>query len=341
MFNPYQIKLQDDDKLIYAPADNEDIIQRASRFEVGDCVQCKCGEQWARGSVVGHNYEEPKGVFHPYKIQLQDDKRLVYAPADNDLVIKKLPRFEVGTRVQCHVAPQHWCKGKVVGHNYEETPGVLRPYTIRLQDGRLIYAPADDDACIQSVALAVGERVRIEGIRHSGLFGTIVGYASAGRVTVALEHGSGKELNLFAEELQPAEEESLPVSNHPTNHNLGNDISEQPLIVSMHVMADDEFIDTVILEESEKCGCIIGAFDSEDRGLPLEQRALIKDMLTQWRLVLNVAKVSSVWQPSSRSVTDMQDITDLTDDWSKDCSMHQQCACRSGDSRRKPVQARR
>lgn len=165
VFHPYQIELKDDGMLIYSWADNDSCIQKAARFEVGDHVWCKCGGQWKSGRVVSHNCQQPDGVFRPYQIELKDGL-LIYAWADDDACIQKADRFEIGTRVQCFVATGvdtgQWCKGSVVAHKYEDSPGVFYPYQVKLHDGRLIYSPTDDDKCIQQLvahAPRVGSRL--------------------------------------------------------------------------------------------------------------------------------------------------------------------------------------
>lgn len=64
------------------------------RFELGDRVECRIGEDaitgWAAGSVLQLMYREsnwPPGVFAPYQIQL-DDGRQIFAPHDIDQVIR-------------------------------------------------------------------------------------------------------------------------------------------------------------------------------------------------------------------------------------------------------------
>ena len=65
----------------------------APRFPVGAAVECNLGEgEWARGKVVkqywrGGNqpWESPA---HPYQIRLLDGGELIYAPADDDELIR-------------------------------------------------------------------------------------------------------------------------------------------------------------------------------------------------------------------------------------------------------------
>jgi hypothetical protein len=96
VFYPYQIKLHND-QMIYAPEDNDFCIQKLDRvrFEIGAHVECNIGSadspEWAPGCVVAHYYEEPVGLLHPYQIKLLDGQ-LIYAPEDNDTIIKKAAR---------------------------------------------------------------------------------------------------------------------------------------------------------------------------------------------------------------------------------------------------------
>jgi len=64
---------------------------KALRFGIGDKVQCNTGGGWAKGTVVKLMYREddmPPGMVAPYQVQL-DDGNLIYAPADEDTLIKK------------------------------------------------------------------------------------------------------------------------------------------------------------------------------------------------------------------------------------------------------------
>ena len=60
-------------------------------------------------------------------------------------------RFGVYERVECRIAAdpvKGWAPGRIVALNYSQAgwpPGAMVPYQIWLHDGRLIFAPKDDD----------------------------------------------------------------------------------------------------------------------------------------------------------------------------------------------------
>lgn len=62
-------------------------------------------------------------------------------------------RFSVGTQVECRLGPTTWIPGQVI-ELYCEIQGREMPYKIRLRDGRVIFAPVDQDVCIRFVAHA-------------------------------------------------------------------------------------------------------------------------------------------------------------------------------------------
>jgi len=69
-------------------------------------------------------------------------------------------RFEIGERVECRIGPhpvKGWAAGRVIKHFYTEPnwpPNMVAPYQIALHDGRLIFAPADNDNVIRKRAPA-------------------------------------------------------------------------------------------------------------------------------------------------------------------------------------------
>ena len=125
------------------------------RFDVGTDVYCNYEENWARGVVVAHHYRELEDMnaVHPYQVRLENG-RLIYAPDDDDTCIHRVPRYAVGTYVHCNIGGGQWTAGRVVAHSYrEEGDRHPYPYQVRLENDRLIYAPADDDTFIKAAAL--------------------------------------------------------------------------------------------------------------------------------------------------------------------------------------------
>jgi len=103
----YQVKFMDG-RTVYVPDDSPKIIRSfvcapegipARRFEVGDFVECYCGNDvWEAGTVLlldiydpHHNRQNkwPVDLVCPYKVRLGSDGREVCAPDDNDDCIRK------------------------------------------------------------------------------------------------------------------------------------------------------------------------------------------------------------------------------------------------------------
>lgn len=77
------------------------------------------------------------------------------ATAENKAKRVKNLRFPLGARVECNTGKDGWLPGEIVDHFYRDPsfpPGETAPYQIQLDDGALIYAPADDDRLIRAAA---------------------------------------------------------------------------------------------------------------------------------------------------------------------------------------------
>jgi len=64
---------------------------------------------------------------------------------------KRALRFAVGTKVECNTG-DGWSPGEVAAQLYRDEymqPGMLAPYQVKLKDGGLIYAPADEDQVVR------------------------------------------------------------------------------------------------------------------------------------------------------------------------------------------------
>ena len=62
-------------------------------------------------------------------------------------------RFDVGARVECCMGEDDWAKGKIVKQFYREPQWPTdrwMPYQVELDDGDVIWAPADLNACIRA-----------------------------------------------------------------------------------------------------------------------------------------------------------------------------------------------
>ena len=75
--------------------DNQQLPNVQLRFQVGDAVQCRIGEDpvtgWGAGTVIQVWYREqgwPQGQLAPYKIALNDGRN-IFAPQDIPEVIRK------------------------------------------------------------------------------------------------------------------------------------------------------------------------------------------------------------------------------------------------------------
>lgn len=67
---------------------------RALRFQIGDKVQCKTGEDYENGTVVALMYRNdnmPPGIIAPYQVKLDGSDVLIYAPVDDDRLIRARP----------------------------------------------------------------------------------------------------------------------------------------------------------------------------------------------------------------------------------------------------------
>jgi len=175
---PYRIRL-DDNWITYAPVDTDNCIKRSSTlavdvdaFKVGSRVECLRNGTWSTGTVTKcHPYwldDDPVGSA-PYYIRFDSQpgiSEFFLGPA-NGIKSSKVEqttdaelRFNVGDRVECAVGSprdqnsnsRRWLPGTIVKQWYSEVTfgdNFLAPYQIRLDIGRLIYAPADEDVTIR------------------------------------------------------------------------------------------------------------------------------------------------------------------------------------------------
>jgi len=112
-------------------------------------------------------------------------------------------RFEIGSRVQCRTGPgsgeDAWSCGTVVRLWYRENgwpASRVAPYQIKLDDGRLIFAPMDDDRVIRA----------LEGLLADGKIPVTIltGFLGAGKTTLLnyiLKTHHGKRYAVIENEL--------------------------------------------------------------------------------------------------------------------------------------------
>mmetsp|Transcript_3229 Transcript_3229/g.12039 ORF Transcript_3229/g.12039 Transcript_3229/m.12039 type:complete len:658 (-) Transcript_3229:293-2266(-) len=113
------------------------------------------------------------GILGRMDVQIEQDKGVRF----------QMPRFKVGTRVECNVRLQsgksRWLKGQVLQHywrDYSWPKGQFAPYQVELDESipgspptpsnakaTKIFAPADNDYCIRSMATAAKMRKRDTG----------------------------------------------------------------------------------------------------------------------------------------------------------------------------------
>jgi len=66
---------------------------KSLRFGVGDAVECKTGpREWSKGKVVATMYRDDSmdpGMVAPYQVKLDEDGDLIYAPKDDEGLIRK------------------------------------------------------------------------------------------------------------------------------------------------------------------------------------------------------------------------------------------------------------
>jgi len=80
-------ELEDSFNACLSTSENVEKRFKNLRFAKGDRVKCNTGSGWIAGEVVQLMYREA-GVIAPYQVKL-DDGKLIYAPEDNDMLIRK------------------------------------------------------------------------------------------------------------------------------------------------------------------------------------------------------------------------------------------------------------
>merc|ERR1712000_782223 len=77
----YEIKLAEEESLIYAPSDSDQCVRALARFKIGDKVRAHVASDLVNGVV--------EQVYHPQWVYvIRVDDRLVFAPEDTDAFVE-------------------------------------------------------------------------------------------------------------------------------------------------------------------------------------------------------------------------------------------------------------
>ena len=112
------------------------------------------------GSVVWglRSYCQTRTVYARtfISLPLSESARPSHSGSQTRSTIRRTLRFVVGERVECKTGKKEWSAGEVVAlmfHDKESMPvGQVVPYQIKLDDGELVWAPADKDGLIRKAA---------------------------------------------------------------------------------------------------------------------------------------------------------------------------------------------
>jgi len=143
------------------------------RFAVGERVECKMNTgKFVSGKIVQHWWRAPnwpKQQVAPYQVRL-DNGQLIFVPFDDANIIRKngdpptTLRYQIGTRVLCKIAVQPtetWEPGVVIATDFPlpTNANLTMPYQIKLDQGRVIFAPVDQDTYIKLDPDRQGEEI--------------------------------------------------------------------------------------------------------------------------------------------------------------------------------------
>ena len=139
---------------VQAPKDTRQYVRFATRFQLGDRVQCNVGEKWLDGMVIDFAVENGNTRI-AYKVQVHDG--VLNAPLDEDECVRKIPeplRFEEGDRVQANMGGKGWVKGVILKANQfynKNTPAYVIHLDDEEDDNQHVTAPRDNDAFVRSL----------------------------------------------------------------------------------------------------------------------------------------------------------------------------------------------
>jgi G3E family GTPase len=131
--------------LSVAHADNRFVFQAVHMLFDGNFM-----ERWQEGeergcklTFIGKNINEQ---------ELRDGFRSCLFTEEERAKRLKMLRFRIGDAVECNTGKKKWSKGKVIALMYRDDymdDGMVAPYQVELDNGDLIYAPADENFLIR------------------------------------------------------------------------------------------------------------------------------------------------------------------------------------------------
>ena len=103
------------------------------------------GKHKRRVFALGVNEDDESAPYNWWR-SIEDK----FPPFEDDCCTWKGWRFPVGSKVECYTG--EWSPGTVVAHDYRDADwpaNETAPYQIQMENGGLIFAPADEDECIR------------------------------------------------------------------------------------------------------------------------------------------------------------------------------------------------
>ena len=161
------------------PKDADLRIWMEYRFKVGDQVMANLGPNgWCRGRVRGIGMKDSRDRECAYEVEIDPGGKVAFAPMDDDRVVRRCTpeeasavprlRFKKGDRVVCNMGPRKdgefgyvFVGGVVTACHIKRTPPpnapphvkpMVAPYEIKLDDGKVVFAPNDHFDTIRAPA---------------------------------------------------------------------------------------------------------------------------------------------------------------------------------------------
>lgn len=118
------------------------------RFKVNDPVLCRVENQWVAGRV--YQIYDNSATDLQYRVDVGLGQTLTVKCDKSCCMLDTwVFRFCYGAEVICLTEDSIWKAGEVIGHDFLDSTGEKWAYEVKLQQGAVVYAPADEDACIR------------------------------------------------------------------------------------------------------------------------------------------------------------------------------------------------